>query len=190
MSAKESSLAFGGGFGLFRPAGDEEQSLLRGHNFLLKLGSALEQAGLPVESSRLVKGALGELIDNISEHAGPLPEGFSAFEIQGNIACLTVADAGQGIVKGYKTGAIGETVESAELALQWAVVDHRSRSGDTARGTGFATVLRAIRSLDAALRVRSDNASLEIEGAAGSGVWTIREQAKLQGFVVTLRFGW
>jgi hypothetical protein len=44
--------------------------------------------------------------------------------------------------------------------------------------------------LDAAFRVRSDDASIEIEGASSGANWVVRDQDMLSGFVVSLHVRW
>jgi hypothetical protein len=103
---------------------------------------------------------------------------------------LAVADTGQGVVRGYVSSFPDLAGLDAATALGWAVVDHRSRFGGTGRGTGFSTVMRAMLTLDAALRVRSDDASIEIEGASIGADWVVRDQDSLSGFVVSLHVRW
>jgi hypothetical protein len=75
-------------------------------------------------------------------------------------------------------------------ALEWAVKEHRSRFNDPKRGLGFSSVLNASRVMDAALRVRSDEGSIEVEGPADTSPWFVRDQSMLSGFVVSLRLAW
>ena len=111
----------------------------------------------------------------------------AAFDITPGNFWLAVGDSGVGALATYS--AMPE-VQSARQALDAAVVEHRSSTGDPARGLGFRQVLGALRSMDAALRVRSGDASLEIEGVGGSGNWVSREQQQLCGFVVSAHVRW
>jgi len=155
--------------------------------FLMDIRKRLELEGVPKSSCQALTGAAGELIDNIGQHAGPQCEALAAFEISAGSFWLTIGDSGIGALATYR--AMPE-VQSARHALEAAVVEHRSSTGDPTRGLGFKQVLKALRSMDAALRVRSGDASLEIEGVGGSGNWVSREQQHLQGFVVSAHVRW
>jgi hypothetical protein len=155
--------------------------------FLMDIRKRLEQEGIPRSSAQALTGAAGELIDNIGQHAGTRCEALAAFDITPGNLWLAVGDSGVGALATYR--AMPE-VQSARQALEVAVVEHRSSTGDPARGLGFRQVLGALRSMDAALRVRSGDASLEIEGIGGSGNWVSREQQQLCGFVVSAHVRW
>ena len=47
-----------------------------------------------------------------------------------------------------------------------------------------------MRSLDGCVRVRSDDASLELEQEADRSRFLLREQGKLRGFVVSVLLRW
>jgi hypothetical protein len=145
---------------------------------------------MPVAASRLVKGAFAELIGNVSEHAGDSTHGIAAYDLRCNGMWLAVADSGQGVVRGYVSHTPDLAGLEAATALRWAVVAHRSRLSGSGRGTGFSTVMRAMLTLDGTLRVRSDDASIEIEGASSGGSWVVCDQDMLKGFVVSLHFRW
>jgi hypothetical protein len=146
--------------------------------------------GMPSDAARLMQGAFGELTDNIGQHAGQGARGLAAFELGVNSITLVVADTGQGIVNAYLESQPDLRGLGATDALEWAVRQHRSRFKEAGRGTGFRSVLQAMRAMDASLRVRSDDGSLETEGAADQAIWMVKDQAELKGFVVSLRLTW
>lgn len=160
-------------------------------DFALALGTQLDAAGLPKGARQLLQGALTELATNIQQHAGESPRGYILYELSDRRLSLSVLDGGQGVVAGYTRVAPELEGLSAADALVMAVRDHRSRLAplETGRGTGFGTVLRAMKTLDAQLRVRSGNATLETDSGAGAE-WVVGEQAELRGFVVTLLLAW
>jgi anti-sigma regulatory factor (Ser/Thr protein kinase) len=178
------------GVGAFHIAGSGEPLGIATHEFVSATGRLALQAGMPLGASRLLKGAFGELIDNVSEHAGSDARGLAAYELGPRSISVVVADSGRGVVQGYVTSEPELAGLDAMDALKWAVKEHRSRLKEPGRGTGFSTVMRAMRALDAALRVRSDDASIEIEGAGDGATWVLRDQPKLQGFVVSLHLTW
>lgn len=152
----------------------------------------VERGGLGDKPRKLLKGAMVELITNVHQHAGTTPRGLAAFELFPGGAAVAVADAGQGVVGGYVSANPQLRGLAADEALEMAVVHHKSRLSDfqAGRGTGFMTVAHAMRSLGATLRVRSGDASLEIEGHPDDAEWLLREQVDLRGFVVSLAVRW
>ncbi len=161
-------------------------------SFAEAVSRCVEQSGIPDKPRMLLKGAVVELISNIHEHAGQDARGVAGFEMTPKGVSIAIADSGRGIVGGY----VDEDPEleglTADDALVRAVVDHKSRFAklEPGRGTGFSTVVRVLRSLDATLRVRSGDASIQSEGDAADPGWALREQVELRGFVVSLVLSW
>lgn len=192
-AAKElSGSAFADRFGAFfiRPPSEQtdNQALAFGEELARRVG----EAGLSDKARILLKGATVELVGNVGEHAGPEARGIAVFEMFAGGVCVSVADAGDGVVAAYVRADPKLVGLRAEDALEMAVVKHQSRlaASQPGRGTGFRTVASAMRSLDATLRVRSGDASLEIEGHPDDAEWLLREQIELRGFVVSLTLCW
>lgn len=179
------------GYGVLHVQDDSKRTADLSVDFAEGLGAELERAGLPRSPKNLLQGALVELVSNIQQHAGSHPKGYALFEVVNESVVLSVFDAGRGVVDGYASVSPELARLSAADALLMAVRDHRSRLApvEEGRGTGFGTVARAMKSLDARLRVRSGNASLETASGAGAE-WVLREQAELRGFVVSLVLSW
>lgn len=176
--------------GAFHIIGRGQPLDLARHEFVVTTGKLASKAGMPAGAARLLNAALIELMENVTEHAGDDVRGLAAFELGEKTMSLTVADSGRGVVQGYVASQPELHGLAAMQALEWAVREHRSRLTERGRGTGFSTVMRAMRTLDAALRVRSDDASIEIEGAGGDAQWVARDQPLLRGFVVSLHLSW
>lgn len=180
----------GDGVGAFHIDGGGEAADLAGHEFAMTAGRLATEAGMPGAAARLWKGAFAEIIGNVNEHAGGGARGIAVYEFRSNAVWIAVADNGQGVVRGYVSSGLGLDGLDAATALTWAVADHRSRFSEPGRGTGFSTVMRAMLTLDAALRVRSDDASIETEEPALGVNWVVRDQDQLGGFVVSMRVAW
>lgn len=155
--------------------------------FLMDIRVRLEQHGVPITAAKALTGAAGELIDNIGEHAGSDAQAIAAFDISQGSLWLSMGDCGKGVLATYNSM---PDIQNSSQALNAAVIKNRSSTGDSARGNGFKSVLRALQNMDASVRVRSDNASVEYEGMAGSGRWFEREQTHLRGFVVSAHIRW
>lgn len=173
---------------LHRRAGHESEAAT--NDFADTFRAQLVAAGVVSTAALRLSGALHELLTNVDEHAGEGVDGLGAFEVLDREAWMVVADSGRGVLGGYQASPLADKPTGAEQALKWAVIDHRSRTGDPARGTGFQTVIQAVRSLDGCVRVRSDEASLELEQEADRSRFLLREQGKLRGFVVSVLLRW
>ena len=182
--------AVGPSAGAFHIVGSGEALDLSRHEFAAAAGRLAQESGMPVSAARVLKGAFSELMENVGQHAGIGTKGLAIYELTARSIAVAVADSGQGIVKGYLTSQPDLAGLGAMDALEWAVRQHRSRFTEPGRGTGFSTVVRAMRTMDAALRVRSDDASIEIEGVGDGTDWVVRDQPSIQGFVVSLQLNW
>lgn len=134
-------------------------------------------------------GALQELVDNIFEHSESAETGLLMFFGAADSFELAVGDAGIGVLASLRTNPTYSFLTDSGAALTFALTDGHSRYGRSAgRGSGFTTLFRALRTLDADLRFRSGNYSLEVVGRSpvldGAHV---SQKAQLQGFVVSLR---
>jgi hypothetical protein len=173
---------------LHRRAGHDSDAAT--NDFADTFRAQLVAAGVVTTAALRLSGALHELLTNVDEHAGDGVDGLGAFEVLGREAWMVVADSGRGVLGGYQASPLADKPADAEQALKWAVIEHRSRTGEPARGTGFQTVIQSVRSLDGCIRVRSDNASLELEQEADQSRFLLREQGKLRGFVVSVLLRW
>lgn len=191
LSSTQSVYSSAAGMGVLRLDTEEiDADALATNSFILNLRQLLGQALMPSAAAQTLSGVAGELIDNIAVHAGRPKLGFAAFNIQRGDAWITVADAGHGVVGGYATDRSLPQPEDAQEALQWAVIEHRSRFADSKRGLGYRRAQSALRSLDASMRVRSDSAGLETRGGLNLDDWLLREQVYLGGFVVSVHVSW
>lgn len=179
-----------GQLGALHIVGQGELLESESYEFVAAAGRIAHEAGMPLEAARTLKGVLGELVDNVSAHAGADAKGIAAFEVQAKAVYVVVADTGQGIVSGFLESQPDRVGLAAADALEWAVQQNRSRFREPGRGLGFRRVLNALRAMDGALRVRSDDASIEIEGPADTATWYLKDQPRLQGFVVSLQLSW
>lgn len=178
------------GLGLYHASPGQAAIADEATDFADEARGALRAAGLVESAAWRLSGALRELLDNVDQHGGNEATCLSGFSVQPGEAWLCVADTGGGVLAGYRSSGLAVLPADAEEALKWAVLEHRSRTGMTERGTGFQTVANALRSLDASMRVRSDDASLELEQQGSAGDALLREQGQLSGFVVTMHLRW
>lgn len=157
------------------------------HRYLLGASEVLASAGFPDKARQRLLGALGELLDNVFQHTGGCQWALSAYEVDGNGRfSAVVADDGEGVLASYRRNGQVGLQDGASQALDLAVLQHRSCTGRADRGLGFRELMDALRSLDALIRVRSDDASLTVAaGALASGEPArLSEEFELRGFVV------
>lgn len=164
----------------------DDEELVK-HQFVLGLLQGAKAATMPAQSAQALAGAAGELIDNVEQHAGPGQDALAAFQVRPGSMWIVVGDAGQGMLPTYNKF---DDVSTTQDALRAAVIEHRSSTGDSQRGLGFKDLMHALRSLDASLRVRTGDASLELEGMADIRQWVLREQVQLAGCVVSAHLRW
>lgn len=178
------------GLGMYHAAPGNAATASEATDFSDQARIALRTAGVADSASLRLSGALRELLDNVDEHGGCAATCLAGYFVQPREAWVCVADTGDGVLAGYKQSVTGSTPGSAEEALHWAVIEHRSRTGLPGRGTGFQTVVQALRSIDGSIRVRSDDASIELEQSGSSVDALLRKQGHLPGFVVSMHLRW
>lgn len=144
------------------------------------------------QSKGLLCGAIGEMVDNVFEHSGHPRTGIVAFLGTSSHIDISVADAGIGVLSSLRQNPAYAYLSDAGMALSLAVRDGTSRyptnAGGEGRGHGFSTLFRGLNSLDAEIRLRSDNYALEVGGkAVNERAPTISQKAQLPGLVVTFR---
>ncbi len=174
------------GLGLFHSAANQHTSSAERVDFCDRALEDFRGAGVPNTAALLLSGAMHELLDNVDEHAGADPACLAGYSVSPGEVSLCVADTGEGVLAGYRRSQLSAYPKDAEDALDWAVLRHRSRTGRSDRGTGFQSVMNAFRSTDASLRVRSDDASLELVQNGFDASTFIRKQGQLVGFVVSV----
>jgi hypothetical protein len=108
---------------------------------------------------------MGEIYDNLFEHSGAVATGLVVFRSYPSSFEFAVADSGVGVLASLKTNIEYSTLRDEGEALQCALTDGESRFGRAARrGTGFSQLFKSLASLNAALRFRSGDHALLIEG--------------------------
>ncbi len=190
LLSSECAFRWSDGVGLYHAAPGCASLADEVNDFADRARVALGEAGMVSQASLRLSGALHELLCNIDEHAGSNATCLAGYSVEEGEAWVCVADTGDGVLAGYEGAALGEKPSDSREALRWAVLRHRSRTGEPGRGTGFQTVANALRSLDGSLRVRSDDASLELAQQSSDVSSLVREQGHLRGFVVSMHVRW
>jgi len=132
-------------------------------------GIAAQQAatrvGFPQPVAAQLTAALGEFYSNVYEHSQASETGIIAFRAHPGRFELVVADSGIGVLESLRTSTeyvkLRDHGEALQLALADGVSRHGSRSG---RGHGFRPLFVGLANLNGALRFRSGDHALLING--------------------------
>lgn len=165
-----------------RPNDNEE----RLEFFWLDVRKALTHWGLADATQAMgIQGAFREMHDNVLQHSGASASGMCGFLTNHECMEFGVADSGKGLVGAFRDAGHLDLDFDESVLLEDIVTHGRSRLTEPGRGTGFATLLRALQRVDATIRVRSDHVALRLEPTgAGEYELHIQQKPKLAGFVV------
>lgn len=167
-----------------RPPADE--ALWTG--FGLAAQQAAVAAGFSARIAAQLAAALGELHSNVYEHSGALATGLVAFRAAPDRFEFVVSDRGIGVLGSLRSCADYAHLRDHGEALRLALTDGVSRHGvDAGRGHGFRPLFIGLANLNGALRLRSGDHALVIDGSTPSPM-TARAAQKphLKGFLVSV----
>ncbi|MBX3655906.1 MAG: hypothetical protein KF686_17115 [Ramlibacter sp.] len=165
-----------------RPKDSEE----RLEFFWLDVRKALSHWGLSDATQAMgIQGAFREMHDNILQHSGAPASGMCGFLTNHERMEFGVADSGRGLIGAFRDAGHLDLDFDESVLLEDIVTKGRSRLTELGRGTGFDTLLRALRRVDATIRVRSDHVALRLEPMGGGQYELhVQQKPKLAGFVV------
>lgn len=174
------------GFLRTETAPPEDETVWTG--FGLAAQQAATAAGFPRKIAAQLTAALGELHSNVYEHSDSAETGLIAFRAQANRFELVVADRGIGALESLRTCAEYARLSDHGEALRLALTDGVSRYGPAAgRGQGFRPLFIGLANLNGALRFRSGDHALLIDGRSPS-LMTARpaQKPEIPGFLVSV----
>lgn len=156
--------------------------------FGLAAQKAATAAGFPRGVAAQLTAVLGELHTNVYEHSGAPETGLIAFRAQANRFEFVVADSGIGVLESLRSYTEFAGLCDHGEALRLALTDGVSRYGPAAgRGQGFRPLFIGLANLNGALRFRSGDHALLIDGQNPS-LMTARPAQKppIPGFLVSV----
>lgn len=156
--------------------------------FGLAAQKAATASGFPRKIAAQLAAALGELHSNIYEHAQAPDTGVIAFRAESGRFEFVVADHGIGVLESLRSAAAYAQLDDHGEALRLTLTDGVSRYGpDTGRGHGFRPLFIGLANLNGALRFRSGDHALLIDGQNPS-LMTARAAQKpaMQGFLIAV----
>jgi hypothetical protein len=166
------------------PCGDDTQWTA----FLLQAQRAAVAGGFPGKIASQLVGAIGELQSNIYEHSEAVRTGLIAFQAtRGNFE-FVVSDKGIGILASLRSCPDYTSLNDHGEALSCALQDGNSRHGKAAgRGMGFRQIFIGLANLNGALRFRSGNHTLTIDGRSPTLMTAkLAQKPHIRGFVASV----
>lgn len=150
---------------------------------------AAQTAGFPKPVATQLAAALGELYSNIWEHSGLPESGLIVFRATPGAFEFTVADRGIGVLESLCTSKDHAILSDHGTALELTLRDGVSRYGtDEGRGHGFRPLFIGLTNLRGALRFRSGDHALTIDGQSPSLMSAQTSQkVPLTGFFASVR---
>ena len=156
--------------------------------FGLNVQRAAKWANFPKQVAAQLTAALGELYSNIYEHSRATETGVVAFQAHKGIFEFVVADSGIGILNSLRTYTDYSEFNDHGKALQQALTEGISRYGPhSSRGYGFRPLFVGLANLHSALRFRSGDHALLIDGRKPSLISArLAQKPLIQGFLVSV----
>ena len=174
--------------GFLRTALSAPQEETNWTGFGLAAQKAATAAGFPRKIAAQFTAALGELHSNVYEHSEASDTGIVAFHAQSGRFELVASDRGIGVLESLRRGLDYANLTDHGEALQLTLTDGVSRFGaNSDRGHGFRPLFVGLANLNGALRFRSGDHALLIDGRSPS-LMTARPAQKpaLRGFFVSV----
>lgn len=137
-------------------------------SFLMNASTAARDiAGLPGTVPRQLAAAMQELENNIHEHSDAIDTGLVAYRAAPGVFEFVAADRGMGLLKSLQRCTAYADLPDHGKALQAALTDGTSRFGpETDRGHGFRPIFIGLANLRGALRFRSGDHALTMDGTS------------------------
>lgn len=156
--------------------------------FCLIVQQTAQSVGFSKGLAGQLTAALRELHSNIYEHSQAYKTGLVAFQARQGRFEFLVADRGIGILNSLRVcpdyGRLNDHGKALRLALTEGISRHGSECG---RGYGFRPILIGLANLHGALRFRSGDHALLIDGQRPSLISAqVSQKPTIQGFLVSV----
>jgi hypothetical protein len=157
--------------------------------FAIAAERAAAAAGFARRIAVQLAAAIGELEGNIYEHSQSPNSGILLFRAAPGTFEFVVADRGIGVLKSLRTCAEYSGVIDSGHALRVALMDGVSRFGaDARRGYGFRPLFTGLANLNGALRFRSGDHALTIDGYNPTAIPSrVARKVPVDGLSVSVR---
>lgn len=178
----------GASAGFFRMGAEWSEDDRPWMGFQLAAQKAASTMGFHRRTSAQFAAALGEMFSNVHEHSGAASSGIAAFMGSGNAFEFAVADSGVGVRDSLRSCTDYADLADDGKALRLALTDGVSRFGaQSGRGKGFRPIFVGLANLSGALRFRSGDHALVIDGQKiGDMNFVTAQKVRLPGFVASV----
>jgi hypothetical protein len=170
--------------GFFRTTNNEDD-VSNSYNFGMAAQKAAIAAGFPKHVASQLVAAIMEMVDNIYLHSTSSETGLAAFHARPGYFEFAVLDRGVGILRSLRQSAEYAQLSDHGDALQTALTDGCSRFGaNSNHGHGFRPLFIGLSNLNGALRFRTGDHALTIDGRDPISIpWTKIAKPNISGFL-------
>lgn len=158
-------------------------------SFLLNAQTAARSvAGLPVNAARHLAAAMEELENNIHDHSEASDTGVIAFRATSGTFEFVTTDRGIGVLQSLRRCSNYQHMADHGAALRAALETGTSRFGpNSGHGNGFRPLFLGLAELNGALRFRSGDHALTIDGTSPNLTTSqVQQKPHLGGFFVSV----
>jgi hypothetical protein len=170
-----------------RPTATSDTSLI---SFLMNASTAAREiSGLPGTVPRQLAAAMNELENNIHEHSEATETGILAFRAAPGTFEFVASDRGIGVLESLKHCPDFFNLPDSGKALEAALTDGTSRFGvNSRRGHGFRPIFIGLSNLNGALRFRSGDHALIMDGNTPTlATAQLQQKPFIDGFFASIR---
>jgi hypothetical protein len=156
--------------------------------FCKAMQDAAVMTGFPRKNAEELVAGVRELVANIYDHSGAPQTGIAGYAAIKNEVEFVIADKGIGVLKSLRSSPEFQSLRDAGEALEAALTDGTSRYGKSSgHGGGFRDLFRGLLNLSSALRFRSGDHALIINGVSpGLSMARVSQKTQLPGFVISI----
>jgi anti-sigma regulatory factor (Ser/Thr protein kinase) len=175
--------------GVFRTYDQRPSDETSWNMFTIAAERAALATGFPKRIAVQLAAAMGEMEGNIYEHSQLSKSGVLAFRGAAGVFEFVVADRGIGVLRSLRTCPEYEKVVDHGDALSLVLRDGVSRFGPgEGRGHGFRPLFTGLANLNGALRFRSGDHALTIDGHNPSAMrYRLAKKISVAGFFSSVR---
>jgi hypothetical protein len=173
--------------GFFRTTTSEDD-ISNSYQFGVAAKNAAVTAGFPRQVASQLVAAVGEMVDNIYLHSSHSGTGLAAFHSAPGQFEFAVLDRGVGVLRSLQENSEYASLSDHGDALQLVLTDGCTRFGkDSNHGHGFRPLFIGLSNLNGALRFRSGDHALTIDGRNPQSIpWTKIAKPKISGFLASV----
>jgi hypothetical protein len=149
----------------FRLRTAEAKTSLQFQLFLERFCRSMKRQGFPKGFANALSKVVDEMADNVIQHSGQLPDGFSGiggYHVESQNAAFVVSDVGRGILATLRDSPLWSHLSTAREALRAIVLQGASSRIGSGAGEGFKQLFASLVDRNSVIRLRTDDSVLMI----------------------------